>query len=458
MNSSARRGAPSTGSCLAKTLSAVLLTFFALTVQGQTHERARFGLPRSVAVDSAGNIYVANANDHTVSRMTPSGEVTTFAGLEGVSGYVDGMRRAARFDNPSSVATDGAGNVYVADTGNHTIRKITPEGVVSTLAGVAGVPGSADGLQNAARFRNPYGVAADWSGNVYVADTYNQTIRRITPAGSVTTLAGQAGATGSADGSGSAARFRDPWSVAVDAAGNVYVADRFNGTIRRVTPAGVVTTIAGHARRKGSVDGPSGAALFSSPTGLAVDSEENVFVADTSDNTIRKIAPDGWVATIAGHSGEVGSADGIASAARFNYPSGVTVLNGAILVADTGNNAVRKITAAGAVTTLAHDAAGSGSRNLTPAEGGGSAGETPGPASKMGRLLIPEPNATSSPPGDANGDGTVTVSDVFYMINAFFVNGPGPVGPGDANGDGQTNVADIFYLINYLFAGGPPPV
>ena len=146
---------------------------------------------------------------------------------------------------------DGSGNVYVADTGNNTIRKITPAGVVSTLAGMAGSSGSADGTGSAARFYYPFGVAVDGSGNVYVADTYNNTIRKITPAGVVSTLAGTAGSSGSADGTGSAAQFYYPCGVAVDGSGNVYVADTDNYTIRKITPAGVVSTLAGLAGKFG---------------------------------------------------------------------------------------------------------------------------------------------------------------------------------------------------------------
>ena len=180
--------------------------------------------------------------------MTPAGVVTTLAGLAGSQGSADGTGSAARFAWPIGVAVDSTGNVYVADNGNDTIRKVTPAGVVTTLAGLAGSSGSADGTGSAARFYGPSGVAVDSAGNVYVADTGNYTIRKVTPAGVVTTLAGLAGTEGSADGTGSAARFSYPSGVAVDSAGNVYVADTGNNTIRKVTPAGVVTTLAGTRR------------------------------------------------------------------------------------------------------------------------------------------------------------------------------------------------------------------
>src|SRR5206468_1329426 len=180
----------------------------------------------------------------------------------------------------------------------------------TTLAGVVGSPGSADGSQNLARFNSPYGVAMDSSGNIYVADNYNSTIRKITAGGVVTTLAGLAGSYGSADGTGSAARFYGPSGVAVDNAGNVYVADAGNHTIRKATPAGVVTTLAGLAGNPGSADGTGSAARFFDPRGLATDSSGNVYVGDYGNQTIRKITPAGAVTTLAGLAGNPGSADG----------------------------------------------------------------------------------------------------------------------------------------------------
>jgi hypothetical protein len=176
--------------------------------------------------------------------MTSAGVVTTLAGLAGSAGSADGTGSAARFNTPEGVAVDGSSNVYVADSGNHTIRKITPGGVVTTLAGLAGSSGSADGTGSAARFNFPVGVALDGSGNVYVADSLNNTIRKMTSAGVVTTLAGLAGSAGSADGAVSAARFNEPFGVAVDGSGNIYVADTFNFTIRKITPPGYAADFA----------------------------------------------------------------------------------------------------------------------------------------------------------------------------------------------------------------------
>jgi len=185
-----------------------------------------------VAVDGVGNVYVADSNNHTIRKVTRAGVVTTLAGSPLNSGSANGTGAMARFNYPYSVAVDSAGNVYVADTSNHTIRKVTPAGVVTTLAGLASNSGSANGTGSAARFHSPTGVGVDSAGNVYVADTSNHTIRKVTPAGVVTTLAGLALSSGADDGIGSAARFNSPYGVAVDSAGRVYVAEYFNHSIR----------------------------------------------------------------------------------------------------------------------------------------------------------------------------------------------------------------------------------
>jgi sugar lactone lactonase YvrE len=271
---------------------------------------ARFNYPSGVAVDSAGNAYVADTGNNRIRKMTSAGVVTTLAGSASSSGYADGTGSAAQFYFPSGLAVDSSGTVYVADTENHTIRKVTAAGVVTTLAGLAKVFGSTDGTGSEALFDSPSSVAADSAGNVYVADFGNQTIRKVTPVGVVTTLAGLSQPNpdglggfvgGSADGTGNAARFHYPRGVAVDSTGNVYVADAGNHTIRKVTQAGVVTTLGGLAGSFGSVDGTGSAARFGSystccsyapgPYGVAVDGAGNVYVADTRNNTIRKGYP-----------------------------------------------------------------------------------------------------------------------------------------------------------------------
>src|SRR5437868_7061651 len=321
-----------------------------------TGSQAGFNYPYATAVDSAGNVYVADTSNHTIRKITPAGIVTTLAGLAANSGSIDGTGPDARFRDPFGVAVDSTGNVYVADTDNSTIRKITSAGVVTTLAGTAEAAGSADGTGSAAQFYYPYGLTADDAGNVYVADTDNNTIRKITSTGVVTTLAGLAGTFGSANGTGSAARFTYPYGVAVDAAGTLYAADSNNQEIRKITSAGVVTTLAGstnYPASPGSVNGVGRAARFNQPDGVAA-SKTGIYVADTNNSTIRKITSAGLVTTLAGKAGIYGSANGKGGAAQFNHPSGVAGDNaGNVYVADTNNNIIRKITSTGVVTTLA---------------------------------------------------------------------------------------------------------
>ena len=329
----------------------------------------RFNFPQSVASDSAGNLYVADSGNNTVRKIMPGGVVITLAGTAGVRGDIDATGAAASFAEPHGVATDSAGNVYVSSNG--TIRKITPAGVVTTLAGTAGSFGNIDATGAAARFGGSHGVATDSAGNVYVAD--GNIIRKVTPAGVVTTFAGTAGVPGSTDATGAAASFFGPISVATDSAGNVYAADTNNHTIRRITPAGAVTTIAGTAGIRGSTDATGAAASFSFPAGVATDSAGNVYVAD-GNNTIRKITPASAVTTLAGTAGSFGNTDATGTAASFNFPTGLaTDRTGNVYVADQDNSTIRKITPAGAVTTLAGssvtgntDAPGAAARFLNP--------------------------------------------------------------------------------------------
>ena len=295
---------------------------------------ASFDIPGGVAADAAGNVYVSDTLNSTVRRVTPAGVVTTIAGSVGNPGGADGTGSVAQFNQPNGLGIDSAGNVYVADQLNDTIRRITPTGVVTTFAGSTGAAGNADGLPADARFNAPAGVAVDAAGNLYVADFGNFTIREVAPNGTVTTLAGSAGALGFADGAGAAARFEAPSALAVDGAGNVYVADL--AAIRKVTPGGVVTTLAGSSyTTHGSADGTGSAAQFDQPTGLALDASGDVYVADSQNAAIRRVTPAGVVTTIAGldasrHEIVLGTAP------RFSLPLGVAISGNALLVADGG--------------------------------------------------------------------------------------------------------------------------
>ena len=351
---------------------------------------ARFNGPAGIARDAQGNLYVADSANNTIRKITPAGEVTTFAGLSDVSGTSDGMGGAARFNSPFGVVVDGSGNVFVADQGNHAIRKISPSGNVTTFAGLAGVLGSVDGTNGTARFQFPSGLAIDSNDNIYVADTGNDTIRKITPDGVVTTFAGSAGVAGSADKKGTSATFYHPFAIAVDANGNLYVADFGNDTIRKITPSAVVSTLAGSAGVPGYADGPGKQARFNSPEGISVDGNFNVYVTDTGSDTIRMITPDGTVSTPLGVVISPGSVDANGTSARFNLPLGICVdANTNLYIADFGNNTIRKADAGFTVTTLVGSPGGSGSVDAM-----GSAARFKGPSAVA-----------------VNGNGVVFVTD-----------------------------------------------
>jgi len=295
---------------------------------------AQFNFPSGVALDAGGNVYVADFSNNLIRKITPEGLVSSLAGS--TEGFRDGAGTSAQFNTPAGVAVDAAGNVYVADLVNHRIRKITPEGLVSTLAG--STEGFRDGSGTSAQFNGPTGVEMDAAGNVYVADSDNHRIRKITPEGLVSTLAGST--EGFRDGSGTSAQFNSPIGVAVDAAGNVYVADSFNNRIRKITPEGLVSTLAGST--VGFRDGAGTSAQFSYPIGVEVDAAGNVYVADYGNHLIRKITPEGLVSTLAGST--EGFRDGSGTSAQFNGPTGVAVdAEGNVYVADESNHLIRRI-------------------------------------------------------------------------------------------------------------------
>ncbi len=332
-----------------------------------TGAAAGFYDPSGITTDGT-NLYVADSWNHTIRKVViATGAVTTLAGTAGSPGSTDGTGAAARFYDPSGILADGT-NLYVADRLNNTIRKVViATGAVTTLAETAGSSGSTDGTGAAARFSNPSGITTDGT-NLYVADTYNDTIRKVVIAtGAVTTLAGTAGSTGSTDGTGAAARFYDPSGITTDGT-NLYVADSWNHTIRKVVIAtGAVTTLAGTPGSYGFADGTGAAARFLNPTGITTDGS-NLFVAD-SYHTIRKVVvATGAVTTLAGTAGSIGSTDGTGAAARFFYPSGITTDGTNLYVTDSGNDTIRRVViATGAVTTLAGTEGSNGSTDGTGA-------------------------------------------------------------------------------------------
>ena len=362
---------------------------------------------QGLAVDSRGIVYVADRS--AIRKVMPDGTVTTFAGSVDASGHADGVGAVARFGSeltaPRDVAIDRAGNLYVTD--GSVIRKITPDAVVTTLAGDARYAGSADGVGTDARFFVPVGIGVDSQGTLYVADSGNYNIRRVTPEGVVTTLAGKVAEEGVEDGIGAAARFSDPLTIAIDPDGAAIVANS-GGPLRKVTRSGLVTTLASSLGV--GVGNPAGIAF---PGGLAVDSGGTMWLTSSlwngnshppteyvliktvtpdgvvatfgdsssqppfprdiainrggtlylgmSDQTIRSISPERVANTLAGTAGAFGYADGVGAAAMFANTESIDLDGqGNVYVADCGNHVVRKVTPTGVVTTLAGDARSEG--------------------------------------------------------------------------------------------------
>lgn len=469
---------------------------------------ARFSDPQGIAVDGAGNIYVADAK--AIRKISPAGIVTTLAGKADAAGNVDGTGDQARFRSPYRIAVDAAGNLFVTDvdairritpsgtvttvartdrrlipalqmlntvrgiavdrSGNlyvvdafdqnsardisyasSSIRKIAPNGVVTTLAGVDGtVPrtegaiGSRDGSGTDARFNSPDGITIDADGNLFVSDMGNRTIRKVTPAGDVTTVAGSPGLSGSADGNGAAARFLAPMGITSGPDGNIYLADSFSNTIRQVAANGDVITVAGKPASYGYRDGNSTSALFWNPAGIAGDGLGNMFIADRNNHSIRRVSAAGEVTTIAGMAGQPGAVNGTGADARFLSPSDVAVdSTGNLYVADTGNSLIRKITPTGAVTTVLTQYRATAI--AVDADGNVYAGDfsspivrkiTPSGAVTELSLLIP--SETYVPIGDivADADGNLfatTFSGIRKVTRAGAVSLVGPQAPPSAS-------------------------
>jgi serine/threonine protein kinase, bacterial len=305
---------------------------------------ASFDGPAGVALDSSGNLYVAEYYNNDIRKISPAGVVTLFAGSSsGTSGNTNGTGSGATFHNPTGVAVDSAGNVYVADESNNEIRMITPAGVVTTFAG-SGTAGNVDGTGTAAEFNGPEGIAIDSSGNLWVADGGNNEIRKITTPGAVVTTWAGNGTAGRANGNGTSATFNMPVGVAVDSSGNLYVADFNNNEIRKIDTTDAVTLFAGSSTgASGSANGTGSAAEFLGPFGIAIDSAGNLYVTDSGNSEIRMLTPSAVVTTYAG-STTAGNVNGSASAAEFHYPFGIVVdASGNLYVCDYINNEIREI-------------------------------------------------------------------------------------------------------------------
>ena len=304
--------------------------------------QALFSDPTGLAIDANVNIYVADNQNHTLRKLSAAGIVSTLAGRVGQPGSKDATGTNATFYNPSGLILAPDGRLCVTDTGNHTVRCVTTNGIVTTLAGLAEQAGATNGTGNVARFNSPLGIAADLAGVLYVADTGNHLIRKVTASGIVTTLAGSPGVWGSADGVGGNATFNGPVGIAVDNSSNVFVADANNHTIRKITPAGAVSTWAGLAGADGTADGTGSDARFGKPAELRIDRANNLFVVDSFYHTIRRISTHAVVTTVAGLAGSGGAADGNGGTARFFNPYGLAIdHNGNLRVSDTYNQTLR---------------------------------------------------------------------------------------------------------------------
>ncbi|TMB73578.1 MAG: hypothetical protein E6J52_11405, partial [Chloroflexi bacterium] len=354
---------------------------FGFSGDGGPATDAQLGVPVGVALDPAGNLYIADHDNGRIRKVTSGGTISTYAGSgsRGLSGD-GGPATAAQLYSPHGVALDTAGNLYIADS--NRIRKVTPGGTISTYAGTGTGPFSGDGgPATAAQLSSPAGVALDLTGNLYIADDGNYRIRKVTPGGTISTYAGGGSSNFSGDGGpATAAQLNVPVGVALDPAGNLYIADQGNSRIRKVTPGGTISTYAGTDTPGFSGDGgPATAAQLNVPVGVAVDPAGNLYIADSGSSRIRKVGPGGTISTYAGGGGGTPGFlgdGGPATAAYLNNPVGVTLdPAGNLYIADLGNARVRKVTPGGTISTYA----GSGSFGFSGDGGPATAAQLNGP-------------------------------------------------------------------------------
>lgn len=318
----------------------------------------------SVVAQPSGQTCLAEQSTGTVARSpvanisikcatSASSLLVLVAGQIGSAGFLDGVGSTARFDNPTGLAFDASDNLLVADSGNSGMRRISPSGVVTTLAAEPNPVNPLDSTVPAAPFRYPIGIAMNSSNVAYVSDLADETIRTLSPSGQLGTLAGASGVQGWFDGAASLSRFNSPVGIVVDRNGNTFVADQGNHTIRRISRDGIVSTFAGSAGLRGSADGSGQAARFDVPTGLCMDAKGNLFVTDQGNHTIRKITPDAQVSTFAGSPMEQGHRDGARTIAQFSFPSAMTVdKDDNLFVWDSGDQRLRKLASTGDVSTV----------------------------------------------------------------------------------------------------------
>jgi sugar lactone lactonase YvrE len=309
--------------------------------------------PYGIAVDSSGTLYFSDSNNHRIRRVTTDGRISTVAGT-GVAGFSgdNGPAVSAQLNGPREVAVDSSGTLYIADADNHRIRQVAPDGKISTVAGTGTEGRSGDGgLATAAELSSPYGIAVDSAGTLYFSDSNNHRIRKVTTDGKIDTVAGTGGPGVKGDGGPAvSAQLNCPYGVALDGAGALYIADSENHRVRKVTVDGKISTVAGTGTEGFAGDGgPAVSAQLDFPLGVVVDSSGTLYVSDHNNHRVRKVTTDGRISTVAGTGTEgFGGDGGPAASARLNYPLGLAVdCIDALYLADYVNNRVRKIASVG---------------------------------------------------------------------------------------------------------------
>jgi uncharacterized protein (TIGR03437 family) len=426
--------------------------------------------PEAVAVDAAANIYIADWGNNVIRKVNPSGIISTVAG-NGTVGYFGdgGPATSASLNWTAGVAADAAGNIYIADKWNNRIRKVSPSGIISTLAGSGWQTFSGDGgPATCASMYLPKGVALDAGGNLYIANEGNARVRKVSPSGTITTVAGNGIYGFSGDGGpATSAALDQPQSVAVDGAGNLYIADAWNARIRKVSPSGTITTVAGNGGGFSGDGGPATSASLSHPSGLALDAAGNLYIADQNNARIRKVSPSGIISTVAGNGAHGFSGDGGPSTtASLNRPSGVTVdAVGNFFIADADNRRIRKVSPAGIISTAAGSGtagfsgdggpATSASLDLDPVWGAGVAVDALGNLyisdTKNHRIRKVNPSgiiSTVAGNGRAgfSGDGVPATVASLYLPSGMVV-----------DGTGNLYIADTSNNVVRKVLAGPPP-
>jgi sugar lactone lactonase YvrE len=423
---------------------------------GRSASLAQLNFPNVIAVDGAGNLFIADTDSQRIRVVNSDGVITTIAGNGswGFSGD-NGAAVSAQLNYPAAIAVDAAGNLFITDTNNHRIRKITPNGTISTVVGNGRQGSGGDGgPASRAAMNYPRGIAVDGTGNLYIADTDNHRIRKVDSSGTISTLAGNGTAGSSGDGGAATdAQLAFPVGVTVDGAGDLFIADSLNNRIRKVTPDGIITTVAGSGAYGFRGDGgPATSASLAYPNGVAVDAAGNLFIADTANQRIRKVTPDGVITTLSGN-GTFGFAGdgGAPSSAQLAYPYSVVVDgNNNIFIDDTYSNRIRKIASA--------STAPAPWTSISMTDRGGvaltSAGSSASTQTGYGRIQVSAGSATPAALAIFSyRSGNTLVSETSVPATATLksgriyaeVNGPANTGLAIANPNNQAATINFFF-------------